>query len=264
MQLPGLAGSLGATVRTVPLLEANGWSLDTDALAAACSSRVRLIAVCNPNNPTGALLSEDDRARLVDAAERCDAWLLCDEIYRGAELDGRDETPTLWGASRRVLITGGLAKAFAHPGLRIGWLLGPPEFIYEAMRRQDYTTIGTGPIGQFVTARLLAPDRREQVFARGRETLNRNLGQVRAWVAARASQVSLVEPAAGGMAFLSYRADLPSEVVSRRLRETEGVFVVAGSWFGLEGRIRVGIGGDSATLAEGLRRLGRFLDGLNA
>ena len=86
--------------------------------------------------------------RLVSAAG---AWLLVDEIYRGAELDGHPETKTFWGMSKRIIVTSSTSKSIAHPGLRLGWLVAPPEFIYECMRRQDYTTIGTSPPSDHLT-----------------------------------------------------------------------------------------------------------------
>ena len=70
----------------------------------------------------------------------------------------------------------------------------------------------------------------------------------------------MVEPQAGGMAFLRYPHSTPSEEFVRRLREEESVFVCAGTWFGLEGYLRIGIGVEEDHLAEGLRRLDRFLD----
>jgi len=76
MQLDGLVRTLGATVRPLPLVEERGWALDHAALDELVGSRTKLIAVCNPNNPTGTVLSDDDRAALVAAADRVGAWLL--------------------------------------------------------------------------------------------------------------------------------------------------------------------------------------------
>jgi len=262
MQIPGAARALGADVREVTLSEDRGWRIDRETLFRTISPRTKLIALCNPNNPTGITLNDADRSALLDACERSGAWLLADEIYRGAELGGRGETATFWGANDRIIVTGGLAKSFAHAGLRIGWIIAPQPFLYECMRRQDYTTIGSNAVGQFVGTLLLGADRREKVFARNRKILNGNLALLKDWIAARANSVSLVPPEAGGMAFLNYAQPLNSTEFSRRLRVEENVFVVAGDWFGLDGRIRVGIGGDNALLLEGLSRLGRFLDRL--
>jgi aspartate/methionine/tyrosine aminotransferase len=262
MQIPGAARALGANVREVTLSEELGWRIDREALFRTVSARTKMIALCNPNNPTGITLSDADRCAVLEACERSGAWLLADEIYRGAELEGRKATATFWGANDRVIITGGLAKSFAHAGLRIGWIIAPPPFVYECMRRQDYTTIGSNAVGQFVGTLLLRADRREKVFSRNRKILNRNLGLLKDWAAMRANSVSLVPPEAGGMAFLNYARLLNSTELSHRLRIEENVFVVAGDWFGLDGRIRVGIGGDQGLLLEGLSRLGRFLDRL--
>ena len=263
MQVAGLARALGIKVRTVPLLEENGWAIDRDALQGALSKKTRLITACNPNNPTGMLMSESDRRLLLQAAESRGAWLLIDEIYRGAELHGGPETATFWGLSDHVIVTGGLAKSFAQAGLRIGWVVAPELFIQECMRRQDYTTIGTNAVGQYLCAKLLDEQQRAKLFGRNRRVLDANLSVVQDWIGSKARGIQLTPPQAGGMAFVRYPHSIRSNDFSRLLRERESVFVVAGEWFGLEGRIRIGFGGDQAVLKEGLARLGRFMDGLS-
>jgi aspartate/methionine/tyrosine aminotransferase len=71
------------------------WALDVDELRRAVTDRTSVILVTNPNNPTGAVLTEQEMAAVVEVAREADAWLVADEIYRGADLDGRT-TPTFW------------------------------------------------------------------------------------------------------------------------------------------------------------------------
>src|SRR5678815_5685999 len=81
MQMPGVARSLGADVRTFRLRQEMGWEPDWEEFERAVSPGTRLLYLSNPNNPTGAVLSESAMARIV---ERCDAtgtWLLADEVY---------------------------------------------------------------------------------------------------------------------------------------------------------------------------------------
>ena len=256
MQVDGLGRALGMNVQRLPLLPDQGWQIDPDALMKAADG-VKLIAVTNPGNPTGAVLSSRSREALLEVARKTGAWLLVDEIYRGGEIDAA-ETETFYGQYSRVIVTSSLSKSFACPGLRLGWIVGPEEVVEEAAKRQDYTTIGTGILSQIVGAAVMEPQNRERILARGRALLRENADIVERWVA-KQNRWSWQRPAAGGMAFLRYDFDMPSEMLSNELREQESVFVVAGSWFGIENHIRIGIGVKAEHLVEGLARLDRFL-----
>ncbi|MBM6580417.1 aminotransferase class I/II-fold pyridoxal phosphate-dependent enzyme [Microvirga sp. BT689] len=256
MQVDGLGRALGMDVQRLSLMPDQGWQIDPDALAKAASD-MKLIAVTNPGNPTGAVLSPRSREALLEVAGRTGAWLLVDEIYRGGEIDGA-ETETFYGRYARVIVTSSLSKSFACPGLRLGWIVGPEEVVGEAAKRQDYTTIGSGILSQIVGAAVMEPKNRERILARGRALLRENADIVERWVG-KQNRWSWQRPAAGGMAFLRYDFDMPSEALSNELREEESVFVVAGSWFGIENHIRIGIGVKAEHLLEGLARLDRFL-----
>lgn len=257
MQVDGLGRALGMDIRRLPLLADQGWQVDPAALKEAVADGVKLIAVTNPGNPTGAVLSRRSREALLDAARETGAWLMVDEIYRGGEIDG-PETETFYGSYPRVIITSSLSKSFACPGLRLGWIVGPEEVVEEAAKRQDYTTIGSGILSQILGASVMEPQNRERILARGRALLRENADIVGRWVE-RQNRWSWQRPAAGGMAFLRYDFGMTSEALSNELREEESVFVVAGSWFGIENHIRIGIGVKTEHLVEGLARLDRFL-----
>ena len=82
--------------------------------------------------------------------------MVSDEIYRGAELDG-NETPTIWGRYERAIVTSGLSKAFALPGLRVGWVVAPPEIVEQLWGVHDYTTIAPGAINDRLARIALSP-----------------------------------------------------------------------------------------------------------
>src|SRR5262245_40222311 len=114
MQTWGLARAFGGIVREWPLVNSGGasprWRVNLDSLSSLATSRTKLIIICNPNNPTGARFEAADLDAIAAIAARHGTWILSDEIYRGAELDGR-ETPSMWGRSDRVIVTSGLSKA---------------------------------------------------------------------------------------------------------------------------------------------------------
>ncbi len=259
MQIPGLLRSFGATVREVWLEpESTRWRLDLEAVSRAVGPRTRFISVCNPNNPTGARLDEPAVARLCEIAAGRGCWLLADEIYRGAELDGRD-TPSAWGRYERVVVTGGLSKTYGLPGLRIGWLAGPSDLIGALWGRHDYTSIAPGAVNDLLARLALEPRRRSQLIARTRRILCENQAAVAEWVAGHPA-VHQIPPEAGGVTLIRYSSLRPSAELAERLRADHGVLVVPGSHFGLDHHLRIGIGGEPEPLRAGLAKLGRVLE----
>jgi aspartate/methionine/tyrosine aminotransferase len=259
MQALGLARSLGADVRTWPLLldEAAGrWRPDLDALATLVDERTKLIAICNPNNPTGARLTEDELNEIGSVASRAGAWILSDEIYRGAEREA-DETATAWGRYDRVLVTSGLSKAYGLPGLRIGWVTGPPGTIDALWGVHDYTTIAPGALSDRLARVALA--RRERLLARTRGIVRSNYAIVRRWIARRAG-LSHIAPEAGAIVFVRYRHAINSTALIERLRDEQSVLAVPGDHFEMDGYLRLGFGSHPALLIGALERIGELLD----
>src|SRR5919198_727402 len=185
MQTWGLARAFGGTLAEWPLVldqRSGRWRVDIGALERLVTPRTKLIIICNPNNPTGARFDADDLDRIAALAHRFGAWILADEIYRGAERDGR-ETPTMWGRSDRVVVTSGLSKAYGLPGLRIGWIVGPPSFVASTWSYHDYTTIAPGALSDAVARRALEPARRARILARTRLILNTSFPVIAEWLA---------------------------------------------------------------------------------
>ncbi len=260
MQVPGLARALGADVRAWPLVhdEAAGrWRADVDALSALVSDRTKLIAICNPNNPTGARLEEEDLDAIGTVAARAGAWILSDEIYRGAEREA-EETPTIWGRGDRVLVTSGLSKAYGLPGLRIGWVAGPPAVVEALWGIHDYTTIAPGALSDRLARIALA--RRERLLARTRGIVRSNYAIVRRWLEQRPDALSHVAPEAGAIVFVRYRHAINSTALVERLRDEQSVLVVPGDHFDMDGYLRLGFGSHPALLNGALERIGELLD----
>ena len=93
----GLALNQGHLVRPFQLMPDNGWVLDIDDLNKSVTSKTRIISIVNPNNPTGHIFSDEEMDAVVAAADRVGAWILADEVYRGAERIREDETPSFYG-----------------------------------------------------------------------------------------------------------------------------------------------------------------------
>ena len=259
LQTWGLTRGLGCEVHRWPLVadqEAGRWRLDLEALEALFTPRTRLLWICNPNNPTGAALSAADLDAVVALAARHGTWILSDEVYRGAELSG-EATASLWGRYPRALVTAGLSKAYGLPGLRIGWVLGPPETVAELWAAKDYTTIVPGALSDHLARLALA--RRSELLGRTRTILRENYAIVRRWLASHGEFFSHLPPQAGAMLFLRYHHEINSTQLADRLREEKGVLVVPGDAYGMDGYLRLGFGVPPDRLTAGLERISALL-----
>jgi hypothetical protein len=266
MQTWGLVRAFGATVREWPLIEdrnARRWRPDLDVLAQIVSNRTRLIVICTPNNPTGARLTSEELDTIAGIADRHGAWILSDEVYRGAELDGQD-TPTMWGRSDRVIITSGLSKAYGLPGLRIGWIAGPPSLVASTWSYHDYITISPGALSDRLARVALDPARRPALLERTRKILRSNLPLIERWLADHTPAFSWIPPEAGAIVYARYNYRINSTELVTRLRDEKSVLIVPGDHFGMDGYLRLGFGESPDYLRQGLDRLHALLASLPA
>ena len=254
MQIWGVAEELGATPIAFHLREEDGWAPDLDELKRVVSDRTRMIAVCNPNNPTGYTLTDEEMQQIAAIAENVGAWIYADEVYRGAELDG-NESRSFIGLTDRVMVSGGLSKAYALPGLRLGWLVGPAETINTSWSYHDYTSITAGILSHRIGAIALSPEVRPRILERNRSMLRSNLELTLVWVSSFGDILRFVPPKAGGMAFMHYALEINSTELADWLRTEHSVFVLAGDCYGMDHYFRIGIGAEASYLQAGLGRV---------
>ena len=259
MLIAGLAESYGVKVVEVPLKEENKWQLNTEDLKKAVTPSTKMICVCNPNNPTGTIFSDESMESIVEIAREVDAWLFSDEIYRGAE-HNNILTKSFWGMYEKVIVTCGLSKAFALPGLRIGWILAPEEIAAKVWPYHDYMTICATTISDKLASIALEPEIREKIFARNRALAQRNLEIIKDWVNQQDGVLEFIPPQAGSFAFVKYNFDMPSREFVDRMMKEESVFVVPGDCFGLENYLRISFGSEENFLKEGLNRISKVIN----
>jgi len=257
MQTWGLARAFGGLVREWPLVLSGSparWRVDLDGLERLVTPRTKLVIICNPNNPTGARFDAADLDRLCAIAGRHGAWVLSDEIYRGAERDGR-ETASVWGRYERAIVTSGLSKAYGLPGLRIGWIVAPPALVAALWSYHDYTTISPGALSDALARRALEPARRRRLLERTRAILTGNYPVIARWLDAHGGLFSYAPPDAGAIVYVRYHHAINSLDLVTRLREQKSVLVVPGDHFGMDGYLRIGYGDETGYLRAGLDRL---------
>jgi aspartate/methionine/tyrosine aminotransferase len=259
MQIAGLARAFGATVKPLWLREKLEWGIDLDDLPRLITPKTRLVAICNPNNPTGSVLSKVEREAIVAAAAKVGAWILADEIYRGAEIDG-PVTPSVWGSYERIICTAGLSKAYSLPGLRTGWVVAPPDLVERLWGYHDYTSIGPSMMTDRLASIALEPGRREWILNRTRKYMNRNYPRLRNWLDVNGEIFSHIPPRAGAIAWAGLREGWNSAQMAEELRAKKGVLIVPGEQLGMESHVRIGFGGSQEILHQALARIDEWLE----
>ncbi len=260
-QFRGLVQNLGRRLSTFSLQPERDWRLDLSGLTSAASPPTTFLAVVNPNNPTGRVLSQTERRAIVEAAAANDAWLLADEVYAGVERSTDVPTASFYGEYEKVLAVNSMSKSYGLPGLRIGWVVGPEFAIERLWAWQDYVTISATTLANALAAAALDPAVRTRILARSRSLARRGFEIVADW-AARRDDVSVAAPDAAAICFVKYRRAMSSTELAMRLIETQSVLVAPGDLFGFDGYLRVGFGLPEAYLKEGLCRIGNLLDSL--
>ncbi len=242
MQIWGIARNHGLRVREFHLREAAGWALDLDELRAAVTGDTKLIAVCNPDNPTGRILTAAEMDAVVAVAESVGAWILADEVYSGAERLTDQSTPSFHGRYDRVIAVGSLSKAYGLPGLRLGWAVAPAATVDAIWARHEYVAIATTMLSNKLAAIALSPQVRPRLIQRARDYIRRGYQVLEQWMAAHGNTFSLTPPEAAAIAFVRYHLDINSTEFTERLRREKSVLIVPGDHFGLDHHLRISFG----------------------
>jgi aspartate/methionine/tyrosine aminotransferase len=274
------ARSAHADVTLVPLTPESGWRLDLDALRAALRPSTRAIVINSPHNPTGTMLDRDTFEGVVALAREAGAWLFSDEMYRFLEFDSTERLSAGADAYERGVSLGGMSKAFAMGGVRIGWLATRDRKLIERVgRMKDYTSICCSAPSEILA--LIALRARDRVLARSRDIVHANLGRLDRFFDEWREHIACVRSRGGSIAFpwLRSESDLNAtdrlngadrapiraggngsqiEAFARELVEQEGVLIVPGQIFEFPGNhFRVGLG--RRNLPEALDRLDGFM-----
>ena len=248
--------ALGVQVHQINLAADADYVLDVGALALVAKG-AKLITIVNPNNPTGAVLDSDQIRQVVEIAKENDAWILADEVYRGTEQSGIGTS--FADHYDKAISTGSTSKAFALAGLRVGWIVGPPDVLTQIEHHRDYTTISIGILNDhFATFALKGADK---MLARSHAIVTRNHAIVSDWIKGQ-NTLALIAPKGGTTALLHYLHDTPSYDLAVKLLKDTGVLMTPGSLLSAEGTLRLGYANHTPVLQEGLKRVGAFFDSL--
>jgi len=252
-QLHSVPKGFGADVKRLLLRPENQWLPDVEELKELVDRKTRMIVLNNPNNPTGSLMDEKLLQEICQVAEDVDAYVLCDEAYRGLYIHD-ENVPSIVDIYPKGIATGSFSKPLSLTGLRLGWIASNSEVIHECMRHRDYTTISKGLIDEELAA--LGIRNADKILERNTPLVRENHKLIDDWINEE-PLISWIPPRAGSVGFMKHSLDIPSEEICKQLIKEKSTFMVPGECFEMPQYLRIGYGNNIKVLREGL---GRFKD----
>ncbi len=237
----------GDAVTAIALQPDDQWRLDLDAVARAFRPNTRVVVVNVPNNPTGAVPTRDEFARLVTLCAERDVALLSDEVYRGLERDPARTLPQAADIYHRALSLNVVSKAYGFPGLRIGWIATRDRPLLERMEKMKHYLSICNAAPSELLARIVLRNR-DTLLARTRERCRANLATLAVFFSEFGDRYVWNEPAGATIAFPRYLGADGVEEHCRRLVEEAGVLLAPASMYRSDlapvpvDRFRVGFG----------------------
>ena len=265
---PEMVKLAGATPVILPTTEATGFKVTAAQLEAAITPRTKLVILNSPSNPTGAVYTRPELEAFVGVVLKHGLYLLSDEMYEHLTYDGVKHfcAATLAPeAAAATIVVSGFSKTFAMTGWRLGTLVGPADVVRAAIDIQSQTSSNATTFAQYGALAALTEKAKAaaaiqtmlEAFDRRRRFLGAELNKIPGVKCAPAQGAFYLFPNIGSFG-------LKSGAFCEKLLEQEKVAAVPGVAFGADDCLRLSYATADKTIAEGVRRLGRFCASLKA
>lgn len=249
------ASFLGASLKRFERCADDGFRLDPERLKQAISRHTRLIVLTNLHNPTAALVSQDELRAIGALADQVGARVLIDEVYLDSAAS-RQRTAALLGP--QFVATSSLTKVYGLSGLRCGWILAEAELAERMWRLNELFGVAQAHPAERLSC--IAFEHFAELIGDNPARLERNRASFNAFIESRDELECM--PARHGITAFPRWAGGETERLDVLLRSKYDTSIVPGRWFEMPDHFRVGVGGNSHDLEEGLARIGAALDEL--
>ncbi len=239
---------LGASIRYFDRTPESKFAIDMDELAHAITRHTRLIVLTNLHNPSCAYTNEAALRQIGDLANSVGARVLVDEVYLDLLFENAPQTAFRLGP--QFIVTNSLTKVYGLSGLRCGWVLADPDLVRKIYRLNDLFYVNAPLVTDQLSCVALA--HLDQIAQWSRQLLDTNRALANEFIAATPELDC--EPLKTGTVLFP-RLDVPVDEFCRILRKRYDTVVTPGKFFAAPDRVRIGIGGETSLLSEGLSRV---------
>ena len=236
------------------------WQIDIDQLESLINERTRMLVINFPHNPTGHTIRGDELEAIVRTAREHNLYIFSDEMYRLLEPDPAIQLPAVCEIYEKGISLSGLSKAFALPGLRMGWLATQEIALTGRwLAFKDYTTICNSAPSEILA--IIALQNKERILQRSIDIVRENSAVAEQFFYKHKGLFAWLKPLAGSVAFPKWLGAGSVEHFCNEALDQQGVMIVPGSLFDFPGsHFRIGLG--RKNLAEGLERVDSYLNAI--
>lgn len=242
------------------LEKADGFRIKADKLEKLITPKTKILLINYPNNPTGAILEQEDLEALAKVCIKHNLLVVSDEIYSELTYEKKHcSIGAILGMKERTLVINGFSKAFSMTGWRLGYLCGPKEIVKELYKIHQYGIMCAPTISQYAGIEALQNGEKDVIAMREEYELRRNYVVNRL----KAMNVDCFLPEGAFYCFLDIRKyGLSSEEFALKLLNKEKVILIPGNAFGThgEGFLRLSYAYSLEKLKEALNRLEVFIE----
>lgn len=255
-QLFAIAEAIGCTVKFWPLRFDQKFVPDIDELRKLMTPRTKMVVANFPHNPTGASVTLQRQNELINTVAKAGVYLIWDGAFSDLTYDA-PPLPDPGHKYERSISLGTLSKAYGLPGLRVGWCTGQKEVLDRCVHLRDYITLHLSPLVELIARHVI--DQAEVLINIRLPQARTNLGILSEWMDRNSSLAEWVRPNGGVCAFVKLPGVDDVKSFCHLLGRTHKVMLVPGTNFNVPGHVRLGFGGSTAKLKEGLDRLYNLL-----
>ena len=219
----------------------------------------QLLVLNTPHNPTGHAFDQASLNNLLHSAHAAGTRVLVDEVFSGVLVESIESSVSAIALDCNAIVIGCLSKVYGLAGLRVGWVVGPEQFIQECLDLRYYTVLVPPSIVQQLGK--IAVENKTQIVARTQRNVIENFNYAKTWLKDHEHFVDWFRPQAGLVMLLRVKGIRDTAEFARELAEEHKVFLVpCSTCFDMpEGFLRLGLGGAPARFREGLTVLSSYL-----
>lgn len=257
--LDSLILQIGNSPKSYTLNENDNFKFSIEHLKKSITADTRLLILNFPNNPTGAILQDNDYKKIIDLASTKNLKILFDEVSTGIDYQNRCSflEKNITKSLEHTICINSMSKAFGFAGLRIGWIVADSTFIHHCQIIKEVLSVSCSPLSQYIANELI--NMQDYILKNNVKQVKDNLNFLLSKSDSFKKYFSVITPKGGACCLIKILIDIDVDEFCYDLYNSKSILVTPGSVFGYNNYIRLGLGTESTKFRTAIEDLLDFM-----